>query len=290
MIRSLFLLIFGVLFAMRGGIAGEVLSEISPYISKPPSTAEAGPDNRDFGSVTEGTETYRGFVTGNVLHSPSDGDIHYNVYIPESYDGSEPYALYFTLPGYGGHYFQGVAANLRAEEFGFEAQKYNEKMIIAAPQLYDCSESSADQVIALMEYFLHRYNIDASRVYANGSSDGGETMSVVLGKRPELFTAYLHVSSQWNGDLEVLAESRTPVYLAIGRYDECYGSEPTQRAYDTLYALYTQQGLTDREIDALLVLDIKDSSYFTERGVSSQHDGGLLFAFDEEIMGWLFGK
>ena len=290
MIRSLFFLIFGVLLAIRGGIAGEVLSEISSYISEPPSAAEAGPDNRDFGSVTEGTETYRGFVTGNVLHSPSDGDIHYNVYIPESYDGSEPYALYFTLPGYGGHYFQGVAANLRAEEFGFEAQKYNEKMIIAAPQLYDCSESSADQVIALMEYFLHRYNIDASRVYANGSSDGGETMSVVLGKRPELFTAYLHVSSRWNGDLEVLAESRTPVYLAIGRYDECYGSEPTQRAYDTLYALYTQQGLTDREIDALLVLDIKDSSYFTERGVSSQHDGGLLFALDEEIMGWLFGK
>lgn len=290
MIRSLFLLVFGVLFVLNGGIVNDVLSEISPYMAELPSAAAAGPDDRDFGTVTEGAETYRGFVIGNVLHSPSDGDIHYNVYIPESYDGSEPYALYLTLPGYGGHYFQGVAANLRAEDFGFEAQKYNEKMIIAAPQLYDCNASSADQTIALMEYFLHRYNIDASKVYANGSSDGGETMSMVLGKRPELFTAYLHVSSQWDGDLEALAESRTPVYLAIGRYDECYGSEPTQRAYDTLYELYTQQGLTDREIDALLVLDIKDSSYFTDRGVSSQHDGGLLFARDEEIMGWLFSK
>lgn len=288
-------MICGFLLALNGGIVNEVLSEISPYISELPSSVETGPedqpaDDRDFGSVTEGTETYRGFVTGNVLHSPSDGDIHYNVYIPESYDGSEPYALYFTLPGYGGHYFQGVAANLRAEEFGFEAQKYNEKMIIAAPQLYDCSESSADQTIALVEYFLHHYNIDASKVYANGSSDGGETMSMVLGKRPELFTAYLHGASQWDGDYEVLAESRTPVYLAIGIYDECYGSEPTRRAYDTLYALYAQQGLTDREIDALLVLDIKDSSYFTDRGVSNQHAGGLLFARDEEIMGWLFSN
>ena len=45
------------------------------------------------------------------------------------------------------------------------------------------------------------YNIDPARVYANGYSGGGETMSRVLGKRPELFTAYLHCSSQWDGDL-----------------------------------------------------------------------------------------
>ena len=69
----------------------------------------------------------------------------------------------------------------------------------------------------LVEYFLKHYNIDRARVYANGYSGGGETMSIVMGKRPELFTAYLHCSSQWDGDLNVLAESRTPVYLAVGR-------------------------------------------------------------------------
>ena len=63
------------------------------------------------GTVTEGTETYRGFILDNVLHSPHDGDIHYNAYIPESYDGSKPYALFFTLPGYEGLYFQGVGVN-----------------------------------------------------------------------------------------------------------------------------------------------------------------------------------
>ncbi len=44
----------------------------------------------------------------------------------------------------------------------------------------------------------------------------------------------------------------------------------------------------EAEIDKLLVLDIKDSSYFTVRGISNQHGGGAQFAFDEEIMGWLF--
>lgn len=50
-------------------------------------------------TVTEGVEKYHGFVIDNILHSNHDGDIHYNVYIPESYDGTKPYALYFTLPG-----------------------------------------------------------------------------------------------------------------------------------------------------------------------------------------------
>lgn len=51
-------------------------------------------------TVTEGTEKYRGFILDNVLHSEDNGDIHYNLYVPDSYDGSEPYALFFTLPGY----------------------------------------------------------------------------------------------------------------------------------------------------------------------------------------------
>lgn len=246
------------------------------------------PEENSLGYVTEGTEEYRGFIIDNVFHSVSEGDIHYNVYFPESYDGSEPYALYFTLPGYEGLYFQGVAANLQSEEFGFEAQKYNGKMIIVAPQLSDWGETSANQTIALVEYFLDAYNIDRTKVYGNGFSGGGETMSQVMGKRPDLFTAYLQVSSQWDGDYEPVAAQRLPVYFAIGQGDEYYGPEPTREAYDTLYALYEQQGLTEAEIDELLVLDIKEHSYFTERGMSNEHGGGGLFAYDEKIMGWLF--
>lgn len=87
--------------------------------------------------VTAGTEEYRGFLMDNILHSENDGDIHYHIYIPESYDGSKPYALFITLPGYEGLCFQGMGVNLEAEEFAFEAQKFNEDMIISAPQLSD---------------------------------------------------------------------------------------------------------------------------------------------------------
>lgn len=51
------------------------------------------PEESTLGSVTEGTEEYRGFVTTMCSIPVSEGDIHYNVYIPESYDGSEPYGF-----------------------------------------------------------------------------------------------------------------------------------------------------------------------------------------------------
>lgn len=239
---------------------------------------------------TEGTEEYRGFILDNVLHSENNGDIHYNLYVPDSYDGSEPYALFFTLPGYQGLYFQGVGENLYTEDFGFTAQEYNPEMIIVAPQLSDWDETSADQTIALVEYFLSHYNIDPDKVYADGYSGGGETMSQVMGKRPDLFTAYLQCSSQWDGAYEPVAESRTPVYLVVGESDEYYGSEPSEEAYDNLRELYRQDGLSDEEIDDLLVLDVKDADYFESQGVTVQHGGGNLFAADNEIMGWLFSK
>lgn len=242
-------------------------------------------------NVEQGTSKYRDFVLDNVLHSETEGDIHYNVYIPEDYDGTESYALFMTLPGYQGLYFQGVGQNVMTEEFGFMARDYIPKMIIVAPQLNDWQDTSARQTIALTEYFLDIYNIDRSRVYAEGYSGGGETMSRVMGMRPDLYTAYLQCSSQWDGNYTEVVKARVPVYFAVGEKDEYYGSEPSRNAYNAIHKLYEQEGLSNSEIDRLLVLDIKPTSYFSSEGISNQHGyGGYLFVRDKNIMGWLFGQ
>ena len=242
-------------------------------------------------NVEQGTSKYRDFVLDNVLHSETEGDIHYNVYIPEDYDGTESYALFMTLPGYQGLYFQGVGQNVMTEKFGFMARDYIPKMIIVAPQLNDWQDTSARQTIALTEYFLDTYNIDRSRVYAEGYSGGGETMSRVMGMRPDLYTAYLQCSSQWDGNYTEVVKARVPVYFAIGEKDEYYGSEPSRNAYNAIHKLYEQEGLSNSEIDRLLVLDIKPTSYFSSEGISNQHGyGGYLFVRDKNIMGWLFGQ
>ena len=94
-----------------------------------------------------------------------------------------------------------------------------------------------------------------------------------------------------DGNYDAVVKARVPVYFAIGENDEYYGSAPSQKAYDAIHKRYEQEGLSDSEIDRLLVLDIKPTSYFTSQGVNNQHAyGGALFVRDEGIMGWFFGQ
>lgn len=240
--------------------------------------------------VTAGTEVYQGFLMDNVLHAGDAGDVHFHIYVPDSYDGSKPYPLFLTMSGYGGMYFQGAGANLTEEPFALWARQQYPDMIIVAPQMEAWGETYADQVLALMDYLLSAYRVDENRIYAEAFSAGGVTMSFVLEQRPDLFCVYLHCCSSWPADPTPVVKTRLPVYIAVGEQDEYFGLEPSREIYEELQELYRQQGLSGEEIDRLLVLDVKNDAYFSERGVEKQHEGGVLFGEDPEIMGWLFEK
>lgn len=239
------------------------------------------------GQITEGRRFYRGFRMNNVFHDDQYGNIHFHLYVPDSYDGSRPYALFITLSGYQGLYFQGVGENLRSENFAFEAQKYNSQMIIAAPQLEDWNQHSADQTVALTRELRSVYNIE--KIYIEGYSGGGETLSRVLDTAPELYTAAMMCSSQWDGGFKRAADARIPIYFAVGEGDEYYGPEPFRRAVRSLRQAYRSKGLSEQNIDTLVRLDVKDADYFKCQDVSNQHGGGgALFSHDKMMMNWLF--
>ncbi len=80
------------------------------------------------------------------------------------------------------------------------------------------------------------------------------------------------------------------MYFAQGIDDELYGSSYTEYAYNELKKYYIKENLPHSRIVQLIVLDMKDSDYFKEYGYNSQHVGGCLFAYDEDIMGWLFSQ
>lgn len=111
-----------------------------------------------------------------------------------------------------------------------------------------------------------------------------------MAKQPELYTAALMCSSQWDGAYEPVVKMKTPVYFVIGESDEYYGSEPFKEAYQQIHELYKEQGLSESEIDKLVVLDVKDKDYFEGTPVTYQHGGGYLFCRDKEIMEWLFNQ
>lgn len=47
--------------------------------------------------------------------------------------------------------------------------------------------------------------------------------------------------------------------------DEYYGSEPFKEAYQQIHELYKEQGLSESEIDKLVVLDVKDKTDLQHR-------------------------
>lgn len=116
-------------------------------------------------------------------------------------------------------------------------------MIIAAPQPNDWKETSARQTVALTRYLIGHYNIDSEKVYLNGYSGGGETEYLVMEMAPELYTAFLHCSLQWDGDFTPLVEAI--VYMVTGESDSYYGSSSVRKTYGKLVQLYRGKGLTD---------------------------------------------
>ena len=150
--------------------------------------------------------------------------------------------------------------------------------------------TSAREAVALTEYLMSAYSIDPNHVYLSGYSGGGETGSLVMALRPELYAAYLMMASQWDGDLESLAKARTPVYMIIGEDDSYYGSESLKDAYASLRKLYETKGLSDAEIDDILVLNVKDAEWFAQRGISDQHGGGMAFPEEPGLLEWFFSK
>ena len=228
-----------------------------------------------------------------------DGVFHYNLYVPESYDGSNPYALHIALPGWEGLYFQGLGEDLRWEYLPFESRNNIADMIVVSAQLNDWGQTSAREAVSLTEYMLETYNIDPDRVFITGYSGGGETLSRVLEYRPELYTAALFMSSQWDGDPQPLVNARTPLYLFTAENDSYYGSAPVRRAWQTIHDLYNAAGLSEDEISGLLVMDIRTNEELDALRTANNgkignayaldyHGAGMLAAFDERVMNWVF--
>lgn len=285
----------GVLSAVRvNGLSGEfVLEPNKTYRMKVfawekksmrPVMESRSFDNLHAENRVEMREYLNNTIAGN------DGTIHYTYYLPSDYDEAKTYPLLLTLPGWSGKFNTIESTPLTENNYAkSNADTWTSLaggMIVVSPSLTDWGEKSARQTIELTEYFIKNFAVDTKRIYAAGFSAGGETMSRVIDQRPELFAAYLHCASQWDGGFENAARNKVPVYIAMAQNDEYYGAQTAKRAYDALKQAYENTGMSDAEIDNLLVLDLKENAYFDSR-ITSYHGGGYYIANDKNIVKWL---
>ena len=226
--------------------------------------------------------------TENVTLDGADGVIHYSYYLPSSYDGAKTYPLVVTMPGYDRMWFGADSAGTNLSWNGVQAwTKLDTEVIVVSAQLTDWGDTSARQANELAEYMIENFSVDTSRVYAAGYSAGGETMSRAVAMRPDLYAAYIHGGSQWDGAFDTVAENRVAVYIFMAEHDEYYGSQKARDAYAGLHDAYAAEGLTEAEIDALLKLEIPDDAYFNDRGIYNYHGGGSVVFDDTAVLNWI---
>lgn len=241
-------------------------------------------------SETENLSEKTGIFSEQILNG-NDGEIHYSYYLPEDYDESKTYPLMMTMPGYDMMWFGEDSSGNNLKWSGFQVwTELAEDMIVVSAQFTDWHETSARQAIKLTKYFIDNFAVDPARVYAAGYSAGGETMSQAVSMRPDLYAAYLHGASQWDGAYEPIVQNDVAVYIFMAENDEYYGSEKARSAYSSLQAAYREKGYTDEQISERLIVEIPDNEYFNSRGIYNYHGGGNILFDDENILNWILAQ
>lgn len=232
-------------------------------------------------------------MLNNVLPS-NDGNIHYTYYLPVNYDANKSYPMLVTLPGWSNKFNTIETTPLTENDYALKNAEAWMRLvgdiIVVSPSLTDWGDKSARQTIELTDYFIENFSVDKNKIYAAGFSAGGETLSRAINMRPDLFAAYLHSASQWNGGYENAAKYRIPIYICMAQNDEYYGAQTAEITYANLKQTYIAAGVSEREAEELLVLDLKDNSYFDGIFTGNYHNGGQLFACDTAIINWLLSK
>ena len=256
------------------------------------SQAAEQPENTEEESMETDEKDIITGVTAEQILNGETGNIHYSYYLPEGYSESRTYPLMMAMPGYDMMWFGEDSSGSNLNWRGFLAwTELPEDMIVVSAQLEDWGETSARQAIELTEYFIKNFSVDPDRVYAAGYSAGGETMSRAVSMRPDLYAAYLHGASRWDGNYDTIAQSGVAVYIFMAENDEYYGSQRARDAYEGLYDAYVNAGWTKEDIDKVLQIRTPDNEWFAERGVTGNYHGGGNVVFDETgILQWITGQ
>lgn len=80
-------------------------------------------------------------------------------------------------------------------------------------------------------------------------------MSRAVAMRPDLYAAYLHGASQWDGSYAPIAENSVAIYIYMADGDEYYGSAKARSAYENLHEAYENAGWSDADIDQVLRIE-----------------------------------
>ncbi|TIC86611.1 alpha/beta hydrolase-fold protein [Nocardioides sp. GY 10127] len=258
--------------------AGSASSSGSPDMSGGPGGAMGGGGT---GAVSDDAQALIDEVadafTQESFTDPENGnELPYNLFLPDGYDESQTYPVVFyiadsSLVG------QDVTAPLNqygALIWASSTEQDKHASIVVVPEFPSVTiddhdsyttTSYVDTMKRLVAQVQEDYSVDSSQVYATGQSMGCMTFLYLTGQDPDLFTAELFVSGQWQtSDLTGL-ETSTFTYIAAG------GDENASGGQADVESMLDDAGISY----ATTTLDATDSQDDQDAAIESMYDEGL---------------
>jgi phospholipase/carboxylesterase len=212
---------------------------------------EAGRDDGSLASRLERADPSRDDV--GVMHARNGTGERggFSLYVPEYYDGGEPWPLVVALHGGSGHG--------RSFLWTWLKDARSRGVLLAAPTSRDRTwslmgpDADSSSLDAIVEHVCQHWQVDERRVLLTGMSDGG-TFSYLSGLRSDApFTHLAPISASFHPliiegvDADRLAG--LPVYLVHGALDWMFPVDVARTARDALTA--AGASVTYREVDDL---------------------------------------
>lgn len=250
--------------------------------------------------------------------------ITYNIYLPEDYDSSQKYPLMLFIADSS---LVGKDAKSSLEQgyggviWASESSQKDNKCIVVVPTYdeviiddHDGYKKSdyLEVTKKLIDNISSSYAVDTNRIYATGQSMGGMSILYLSNKYPDLFTAELFVSCQWNVDeLQDIGSQKFFYVASAGDEKASQGQSEVQSLLDDKKVSYSYLGDVDAtlsssemnsKIDSLI--DEKNSINFitfkegtvtssdsNSKMGSSEHMSSFDHAYKiESIRNWLFSQ
>ena len=179
------------------------------------------------GTMAEAKDIPRGFVAKTI--KMGDKDIKYVVYVPASYDPKKPTPTIVFLNGFGECgtdgwrqvYHFGGAIMLAADKWPFLVLFPQKQYNLTDAKEPNPWEDQDEMMMAILKKSEKEYNVDKTRLYLTGLSQGGHGAWALGAKHADIFAAIAPCCGWADKETaEKLAKAKMPIWTFHGDADQ----------------------------------------------------------------------
>ena len=229
------------------------------------------------------------FTLASYIDDVTSLDLTYNLYLPENYSPEEKFPVVFFVADRSS---VGKEARFSLTQ-GYGALLWPEDCVVISPVypvtvLDDYNGFVTSEYVELtarfVKYALNTYSIDRARVYATGQSMGCMTFLVLAAKYPDMFTACLFVSGQWDiKELQGLTSQKLIYVASAGDDKASTGQREVINIFDKKKVPYLRYDDIDAKSPGIFIPVSQQATFITFKAGTTLPDGTEAGKYSEHM-------